>query len=106
MKCIIKELGLSENINVTKFCSHANVSRTEYYNVINNVKEPKITLACYLTVEANHFSNFIEWFHVDDLFVYEEIYELVVNNDIEALKRSGYDNIANYLELKGNKAAT
>ena len=103
MKCIIKELGLSENINVTQFCSYANISRTEYYNVINNVKEPKVSLAIKLSSEANHFSNFIEWFHVDELFVDDYIYDLVVKKDIESLKRSAYDNIAKYMELNIDK---
>lgn len=98
MKCIIKELGLSENINVSQFCSNANISRTEYYNVINNVKEPKVSLAIKLSSEANHFNKLI-WLHVDELFVDDYIYDLVIKKDIEGLKRSAYDNIAKYINL-------
>lgn len=45
MKCIIKELGLLDKINVSYTCNQCGLSRTQFYNIVNNVKTPKIDTA-------------------------------------------------------------
>lgn len=98
MKCIIKEIGLAKNINVSEFCRWSGMSRTEYYNIINNVKEPKLTNAFYLVREANSHTGYVEWLSIEDLFVYDYIYDLVISHDVDKLKRSAYDRLANYID--------
>lgn len=98
MKCIIKELGLAKNINVSEFCRWSGMSRTEYYNIINNVKEPKLRNAFYLVKEANNHTGYVEWLSVEDLFVYDHIFEYVVHHDVEKIKRSGYFELAKYID--------
>lgn len=99
--CIIKELGLDKELNVTKICNMWDISRTTYYNVINNIKEPSVRVAIHLTREVNYKlieKGFFQYLEVEDLFVPSNIRNDVIEGNIEELKKCNPHVVA-YLEF-------
>lgn len=74
MKCIIKELGLLDKINVSYFCGQLKLSRSQFYNIINNEKTPRIDTA-YGIVHLIWLGGLISSDEISELWVPEYLYD-------------------------------
>ena len=89
-ECIIKDLGLDKDLDVTHICNMWDISRTTYYNVINNVKEPSVRIAIHITREVNYKlykKGFFTYLDVEDLFIPSNVRKDVINGNIDELKK-------------------
>ena len=100
-ECIIKDLGLDKDLDVTHICNMWDISRTTYYNVINNVKEPSVRIAIHITREVNYKlykKGFFTYLDVEDLFIPSNVRKDVINGNIDELKKC-IPHVAEYLEF-------
>lgn len=100
-ECIIKDLGLDKDLDITRICNLWDISRTTFYNVVNNKKEPSVRIAIHLTREINYVlykKGFFTYLEVDDLFVSSNVRKDVIENNVTELKKC-IPHVVEYLEF-------